>query len=319
MRSYLQKFLILLLTVILLVAGVVLVGTTSYISYQNTLDLTINHHISILGGLKNTLYNPSLYHQVVGMLPALPRIFVEEIAASPEVLFMRTIQPDTNRVSVSNISEEIGESFDNAPPFIDEPYIRRGTWNGKKVLEISMRGVATENLWIGIDLDLIQGMAIRQALIVALFVMVIVFFLILILHAIISKFIIKPIIILNEGIQKVKKGDMDISLLAPTGIRTELVDLVDAFNGMVKTVKKSKQSIEMSNEILEEKVKTRTKELEELNETLEDRIKERTKEMEKRIKEMEQFHKLSVGRELKMIELKKENERLKKSPEKPNN
>ena len=45
-------------------------------------------------------------------------------------------------------------------------------------------------------------------------------------------------------------------------------------------------------------------------------IKERTRELQKKVKELEKFHKLAVGRELKMVELKKEISKLKKDSEK---
>lgn len=59
-----------------------------------------------------------------------------------------------------------------------------------------------------------------------------------------------------------------------------------------------------------------SKELAELNLTLEERVKERTKELQKRIEELERFHRLTVGREMRMMELKKEIEALKKELEK---
>lgn len=49
-----------------------------------------------------------------------------------------------------------------------------------------------------------------------------------------------------------------------------------------------------------------------LQENLEKKVKERTKELQERVEELERFHKLTVGRELKMVELKKEAQRLKK-------
>jgi len=48
-------------------------------------------------------------------------------------------------------------------------------------------------------------------------------------------------------------------------------------------------------------------------ESLEKEVEERTKELREKLEELERFQKIAVGRELKMIELKKEVERLKKS------
>lgn len=46
-------------------------------------------------------------------------------------------------------------------------------------------------------------------------------------------------------------------------------------------------------------------ELKELNKTLENRVEERTKELQQKVDDLEKFHKLTVGREIKMLELKK--------------
>lgn len=52
-------------------------------------------------------------------------------------------------------------------------------------------------------------------------------------------------------------------------------------------------------------------EIKKLQEELEEKVKERTKELQERVNELEEFHKLTVGRELKLAELKKEIKRLK--------
>ena len=52
-------------------------------------------------------------------------------------------------------------------------------------------------------------------------------------------------------------------------------------------------------------------EIKKFQESLEEQVKERTKELQDKIRELEKFNRLAVGRELKMIELKKEIERLK--------
>jgi hypothetical protein len=57
---------------------------------------------------------------------------------------------------------------------------------------------------------------------------------------------------------------------------------------------------------LEIKIQARTRELKELADGLEENIKTRTAELQEKIDELEKFNKLTVGRELRMIELKKE-------------
>ena len=77
-------------------------------------------------------------------------------------------------------------------------------------------------------------------------------------------------------------------------------------------LEKAKKALEEAKNILEVKVKARTKELEELNETLEEKVEQRTKELQEKVDELNKWYKLTVGRELKMIELKEEVERFKK-------
>jgi len=80
----------------------------------------------------------------------------------------------------------------------------------------------------------------------------------------------------------------------------------------IKTSQLTKKEEELgkAKATLEIKVQARTKELKELTEGLDIQVKQRTKELEEKIKELEKFQKLAVGRELKMVELKKEIKKL---------
>lgn len=65
-----------------------------------------------------------------------------------------------------------------------------------------------------------------------------------------------------------------------------------------------KDKIEEERGSLEIRVSARTKELEEMAKSLEGRVEERTKEIKEKMTELEKFHGLAVGREIKMVELK---------------
>ena len=66
------------------------------------------------------------------------------------------------------------------------------------------------------------------------------------------------------------------------------------------------------------KLKNSEVQIKEYSEKLEEEVKERTKELTSRIDELERFHNVTVGRELKMIELREEIKELEKKRPKMN-
>lgn len=115
--------------------------------------------------------------------------------------------------------------------------------------------------------------------------------------------ITKPLRQLTRGVEIIGKGDMSYRISIKS--RDEIEALAKGFNKMAKSLGSSRAALEEERSTLEVKVRARTKELEGLAQTLEEKVKERTGELQQRIDELEKFHKLTVGRELKMIELKK--------------
>lgn len=90
----------------------------------------------------------------------------------------------------------------------------------------------------------------------------------------------------------------------------------DLFKKRTLELGKIRGELEEERATLEVKVKARTKELENLTKELEGKVQQRTKKLEEKMGELEKFNKLAVGRELKMVELKEEVEKLKKEREK---
>ena len=79
-----------------------------------------------------------------------------------------------------------------------------------------------------------------------------------------------------------------------------------SLNQIAENINKYQTNLEEAKTVLEIKVKARTSELEELAKGLDEKAKQRTKELQERVNELEKFQRLAVGRELKMIALKKE-------------
>jgi C4-dicarboxylate-specific signal transduction histidine kinase len=119
-------------------------------------------------------------------------------------------------------------------------------------------------------------------------------------------------------LQRISMGDYSGGIKAPKK-EDEFSELAAAMNitfNELRILEEEKQAAERAKEVAEaEKIHilSRTKK------ELEKKVKERTKELQERIDELEKFHKLTVGRELKMVELKEEVERLNKELEKYKN
>ncbi|MFQ6084586.1 MAG: PAS domain S-box protein [Candidatus Aminicenantia bacterium] len=108
------------------------------------------------------------------------------------------------------------------------------------------------------------------------------------------------------------KGLLDALNKAKSELEERVRERTKSLEVKTRELQKAKVELEEARTVLEIRVKARTQELEELNQQLEQKVKERTKELQKKVMELERFQKLTVGRELKMMELKREIEKLKK-------
>jgi HAMP domain-containing protein len=129
----------------------------------------------------------------------------------------------------------------------------------------------------------------------------------------VSSWLIRPIRQLRYGIEQVRRGGLAYRVDVAT--KDELGELADNFNRMIKDLKDSQDALEEAKTSLEIKVGAKTRQLRELVGGLEEQVKARTKEIQEKMVDLERFNKLAVGRELKMVELKSEINKLKKDLE----
>lgn len=122
-------------------------------------------------------------------------------------------------------------------------------------------------------------------------ILVIIFFIVvlgIILLTFLEKFIIKRLINISNEVEKISDSH-DFSLIIKDGIPDEIGELSSTMNKMFKKVK----------------------DFEENEDRIEEAEKIMTEKMKKHMDELDKLNRLMVGRELKMIELKKENSKLK--------
>ena len=98
--------------------------------------------------------------------------------------------------------------------------------------------------------------------------------------------VIDPIKQLLSGMEKIGGGELDYRV--KTKRRDEIGDLFSSLN------------------LMAEKLKDRTEALKREREGLAEKVAQKTKELQEKVDDLEKFNKLVVGREIKMVELKKE-------------
>lgn len=102
----------------------------------------------------------------------------------------------------------------------------------------------------------------------------------------------RPLSTLIKGTKEVAGGNLDYIIKVET--KDELGELINNFNAMIQQLKKAKIVSEEARASLEKK----------------------TRELQKKIADLEKFHKLTIGRELKMVELKEKIRELEEKLEK---
>ena len=153
-------------------------------------------------------------------------------------------------------------------------------------------------LALGIILLIVPSLSLIHPIFLA-----ITLFLTNVLSKLVFESIYRAFIEIKESAKELEQGKRTSFLTG--SLDKEIIDLSKSLDAASNEIYNIKNTLEIQ-------VKARTKALEEEKRSLEEKVKLRTKELQEQIEDLEKFHKITIGRELKMIKLKEEVERLKK-------
>ncbi len=253
------------------------------------------------------------------MMNFLPLKTLKEISESENILFLWMVKP-TGEIYLADDPQLWGKVIDD--PFLgaEKVMVRDSIYpkNGQEIKLIAHPikreiGEKPWTLFLGVSLEQVAA-AKREVIFTSIGFFVAVMIFALFISFYLAKGITNPLERLRKGVEIVGRGNLEHRIKIKTG--DEIEELANSFNQMAEDLKKSYAALEESKTVLEIKVAARTKELKELAESLEEKVKERTKELQERLDELEKFHRLTVGRELKMVELKEEIKKLREELEK---
>lgn len=242
---------------------------------------------------------------------------LKKISDSEENLFLWIVKP-TGEIFLADNPEMQGRIIVDPSLGTEKIVVRDSIYNNQKTklivhpLKIEIKEKPW-SLFLGVSLKSVEAAKIKT-IFIGLLVLLISIVFVAFISFYFSRGVTQPLEQLREGAEILGKGNLKYRVKIKTG--DEIEELGNTLNQMAEDLRRYHSALEESKTVLEIKVKARTIELEEFAKTLEEKVRERTKELQDRLRELEKFHQLTIGRELKMVELKKEIKRLEKELEK---
>ncbi|MDD5032163.1 MAG: HAMP domain-containing protein [Patescibacteria group bacterium] len=320
MRKYSLYYVVLGIFLVLILG----IFTSIYFSItqhkEDLIQTTIDEKVILASGI-NEITSSSflLWFYRTALVSGVEEVFITEIAKARDIRYIRVVD-SFGTIKQSTIAEEDGKTIED-PIFKElttskKVVVRDEVFNEEKIKTIIYPGYDDKTIWIGFSLanieEVIRTIFIRDIATTSGILLLI----ILVTFLLLRNYIINPLREMTLACEEIGKGNSDVRINVKS--KTEIGKLIDTFNKMFEDLKRSKAGLEEAKAVLETKVEARTKELKRLTEELEGKVKERTKELQERVNELERFHELTVGREIKMIELKEKIKELKKLKEKTN-
>lgn len=299
----------------LAVVTVLAIFSTMFFQRKELYERAIEEKIS-LAAVVNDALGSLVAQQRLYQSFVVERVFISEMAKFSEVILLRMVDPE-GRIIHSNLEQELNQPVEDlerakseiARTIVTKQHIVKEIFFREQKLKlIIFPAFEDRTIWIGFstqNIDQVIRSTTQRSLVIGFGMLgLIAFFAFLML-----RYLLNPLRQLTMACIEIGKGNLDTKIDVKS--RTEIGELATTFNEMIGDLKKAREALEEEKMSLEIKVGARTKELKELNENLEEEVRRRTKEVYEKIEQLERFQKIAVGRELKMVEFKKEITRLK--------
>lgn len=335
MRLNLQTKLLTLVTILIVLASAFLIIVTtaqqreifqsSFKERGIILAKTLEANIASRGELTDIKKLQSSIYKLIWLNPEIIRIDMSvvvpeglQIVASNDTRVIKTLSDSENNLSFGQ------DMIITRMLFLpDAPSVLSVI----TPIHVGGQRVGTYDIRLSLETQEVSIMGYQKQLV--LLVVATVAFVSLSLSLFLRRMVVIPVLEIQKGSEKIRAGNLDWRIILKS--RDELGDLAKGFNKMAEDLKASygslekrvgerteelertKKELEKEKLSLEIKVKARTGELEELTAGLEEKVEQRTEELQEKLEKLEQFQKITIGRELKMMELKEEIEKLKKS------
>jgi len=282
---------------------------------QDLIQSAINEKIKMAETIRETIASPSWLYRM-SVLGDLDKGLIIGLSRFEDINFIRIVKA-SREIYQSTFEKEIGTIIDD-PDIAGTiesgmPVVKDQVFNNENIKVLIYPGYENQTIWIGFSLRGVQ-ILMKEVLLRYLFIACSIFILLGFAMIIILRNIVDPIKKITRSCEDVKRGNLDIEL--GTGWKTEIGELAETFNEMIKDIKESRSKLEEAKDVLEIRVRARTQELQDLANSLEGQVKERTNDLREKIKQLEVFNHLAIDRELKMAKLKEEIKELEKELEK---
>lgn len=271
---------------------------------KDLLEVTIEEKTRLARVLNDTIASPAWAYRI-SLAPELEKGILA-MAQLQDVKYIRIVNKN-GVIEQSSYQEEKGKTIQD--PAMEQallsgsPVVKESFLGGEKVKTIVFPGYEDKTVWVGFSLGGIEY-ASRVAFIRDITLALGSLIFVLLLFFLFLRGILNPIKRITLACQEIRKGNLNARIKINS--KNEIGELADTINEMVGNLKKTQDVLEETKTVLEIRVEARTRELKKLTESLDTKVKEKTQELQEKIRDLERFRNLAVGRELKMVELKKE-------------